>query len=348
MRRFLGAVLVGIGALLLVLAVGLPTFLAPAAAQLPTTLQICKSGSRTDPAGCIPPVDAKASGATYLQLDASGGHINTGDLTDTVEIVPQIDKTAAAVSNGTLDGDAEIWDVYTTARDTAGIKISQTSAEVALNRKTGSAVPWSGQFLADDSQTTVRFSGNEYQFPFNAQAKDYPIFDDNTHTTSIGKYAGTDNVDGLDAYHLVVNVPSTQLTLPQASMSALLTLFAPKATSGKLMYTDDKELWFDPTTGVLLKIRDHQVKTLVADDGTQKVLLDGDFKSIDSETAATVASAMKNDQMLQLVGVFAPIGLAVSGLIILIVGLVLLRAQAANMPDPSAWDENLPEPRHRM
>jgi hypothetical protein len=348
MRRFLGAVLAGIGALLLVLAIGLPTFLAPAVSQLPATLQICKAGSRTDPVGCVPPYDAKATGATYLQFDGAGAHINTGDLVDTVEIVPQTDKTAAAIANGTLDPDAMIWDYYTTTKDSAGAKVAQTSAEIALNRKTGTAVPWSGQFLADDSQSTVHFSGNEFQFPFNAQAKDFPIFDDNTHTTSLAKYTSTDNIDGLDAYHFVVHVPSTQIGLPQPSMSALLQLFAPKATSGKLMYTDDKEIWFDPNTGALVKFRDHQTKTLVADDGTEKTLLDGDFKSVDSETAQFVAMAKKNDQMLQLAGVFAPLGLGLVGLIILITGLLLLRTPRSQLPDASSWDDNPPEPRHRF
>jgi hypothetical protein len=348
MRRFLGAVLAGIGALLLVLAIGLPTFIAPAVSQLPSTLQICKAGSRTDPVGCVPPYDAKATGATYLQIDGSGAHINIGDLIDTVEIVPQTSKTAAAIANGTLDSGAMIWDVYTTTKDTAGAKIAQTSSEVALNRKTGAAVPWSGQFLADDSQSTVRFTGNEYQFPFNTQAKDYPVFDDNTHTTSVAKYTSTDNIDGLDAFHFVIHVPSTQIGLAPANMSALLQFFAPKATSGKLMYTDDKELWVDPNTGALVKFRDHQTKTLVADDGTERLLLDGDFKSVDSETAGFVSYAKKNDQMLQLVGVFAPIGLAVFGLIIMIVGLVLLRTPRAQLPDASSWDDNLPEPRHRF
>jgi hypothetical protein len=348
MRRFLGAVLAGIGAVLLVLAIGLPTLLAPAVSQLPSTLQICKPGSRTDPAGCVPSYDAKATGATYLQFQNGEAHINTGDLIDSVEIVPQTEKTAAAIANGTLDSDAMIWDVYTTTKDSAGVKVAQTSSEVALSRKTGAAVPWSGQFLADDSQSTVQFSGNEYQFPFNARAKDYPVFDDNTHTTFLAKYTSTDNIDGLDTYHLVMHIPSQQIGLPESSMSVLLSLFAPKATGGKLMYTDDKELWFDPNTGALVKFRDHQTKTLVADDGTQKTLLDGDFKSVDSETAQFVAYAKKNDQRLQLVGVFAPIGFAVVGLIVLIVGLVLLRTPAAARPDATAWDDNLPEPRHRF
>ena len=43
MRRFLGAVLVGLGTLLIVLAVGMPTFLEPQVSQLPTNLKACNS-----------------------------------------------------------------------------------------------------------------------------------------------------------------------------------------------------------------------------------------------------------------------------------------------------------------
>jgi hypothetical protein len=58
--------------------------------------------------------------------------------------------------------------------------------------------------------------------------------------------------------------------------------------------------------------------------------------------------AKKNDQMLQLAGVFAPLGLGLVGLIILITGLLLLRTPRSQLPDASSWDDNLPEPRHRF
>jgi hypothetical protein len=347
MRRIMGAVLVGLGALLLVLAIGLPTFLAPAVAQVPSTLQLCNKGSRTDPAGCLPPFDAKATNATYLQFDPAGAHINTGDLVSTLEVVPRLDKTASAITDGSLQKDAQIWDVYSTTKDTGGTPVAKASGEVAVDRKTGAAVPWSGQFLDDDSQEVVTYSGNEYQFPFNAQAKDYAVFDDNLKTTATAKYTSTDSIDGLDAYHLVIHVPSTQIQLPRESIDSLMQLFAPNATSAKLMYTDDKQIWFDPTTGVILKVEDHQTKTFVADDGTSKVFLDGDFKSLDSETAEAVSAAKKNSTQLKLVGVYGPIGFAVIGLILLLVGLVLVRSNVVPQPEPG-WDDNLPEPRHRL
>jgi hypothetical protein len=349
MRRFVGAVLVGLGALLLVLAIGLPTFLAPAVGQIPSTLQPCKAGSRTDPAGCLAPTDAKATNATYLQFDPAGAHINTGDLITTFEIVPQTDKTSNAIADGKLDGDAEIWDVFQTTKDSVGVKVAQQSAELALNRKTGAAVPWEGQFLNDGTEADVKFSGNEYQFPFNTQKQDYAVFDDNVKTTTTAHFRSTDNIDGLDTYHFAAQIPSTELSLPRESIEALMQLFAPNATSAKLMYTDDKEIWVDPSTGVLIKVRDHQTKTFVADDGTTKTLLDGDFQSLDSETAQVVASAKKNGQQLLLVGVYAPIGFGLVGLILLIVGFVLLRAGDGVGPGPdSSWDENLPQSRHRL
>src|SRR5262245_20565307 len=254
MRRFLGAVLVGLGALLVVLAVGLPTFLAPAVGQLPSTLQPCKAGSRTDPPGCLATVDAKAANATYLQFDPAGAHINTGDLITTFEIVPQTDKTANAIADGKLQSDAQIWDIFQTTKDSLAVKVAQQSAELALNRKTGAAVPWEGQFLNDGTEDTVKFSGNEYQFPFNTQKQDYAVFDDNIKTTTTAKFTSTDNIDGLDTYHFVAHIPSTELSLPRQSIDALIQLFAPKATSAKLTYTDDKEIWVDPSTGVLIKV----------------------------------------------------------------------------------------------
>src|SRR5215475_1744512 len=186
MRRFLGAVLAGLGAVLIVLAIGVPIFVVPAVTKLPYDLQPCKTIGVDDPKGCLEPSVVVADGATFLQIDSSGLHIVSGTLQTTVEVVPQPKLTADEQTKGKIGDNDVIWDVAsTTQRADTGAVISQSKSELALNRTTGAANPnWDGQWI-DDSKNkdyNVKFSGQEYKFPFDTQKQDYTYFDDNLRT----------------------------------------------------------------------------------------------------------------------------------------------------------------------
>jgi hypothetical protein len=350
MRRFLGAVLVGLGTLLIVLAVGMPTFLEPQVSQLPTNLKPCNAGSTTDPAGCLPPVTATAVQAAYLQTYNDGSaKVNQGNLIDTVEVKPQPNMTVQEQNAHRIPDTAVIWAVYSTVKDGQGVVIQQTTILIALDRKTGAAVNWSNQYLADGYNQPVTFKGNEFQFPFNTEKKDYAVFDENIKTTVTAKFMGVESVNGLDTYHFHSDVPDTPLDLPQNDLDALGNIFAGGQGGMQVIYSDAKDIWVEPTTGVLIKVRDQQHKVLEDANGKQiQVLLDGDFLTDDSSVKAAVDSANHNVSQLKLVSVYLPIGLGVVGLVLVIVGFLLLRTSSGTAADPGNWDETLPEPRHRL
>jgi hypothetical protein len=350
MRRFLGAVLVGLGTLLIVLAVGMPTFLEPQVSQLPTNLKPCNVGSTTEPAGCLPPVTARAVQAAYLQTyDDGSAKVNSGDLIDTVEVKPQPNMTVSEQNAKRIPDTAEIWAVYATVKDAQGVVIQQTTVLIALDRKTGAAVNWANQYLADGTDQPVTFKGNEFQFPFNTEKKDYAVFDENIKTTVTAKFKAEEDINGLNTYHFQSQVPDTPLDLPQNDLDALGNTFAGGQGGMQVIYSDTKDVWIEPTTGVIIKVRDQQHKVLEDANGKSiQVLLDGDFITEDASVKAAVDSAKSNTSQLKLLGIYLPVTLGIVGLVLLIVGFLLLRSGGSTAADPGNWDETLPEPRHRL
>lgn len=223
---------------------------------------------------------------------------------------------------------------------------------VALDRKTAAFVPWSKQYLDDGTGQKVEFKGNEYQFPFDSQKQNYPYFDENIKTTVTAAYKGEENIDGLDTYHYQVTVPTTPLTLPQDQVAALSEAFANKSSDVDVVYSDTRDIWVDPVTGLVVNLTDKPYKALTkqSDGSTIQVLLDGTFVTNDATIKAAVDSASHNGTQLKVLKIYAPVAFGIIGLILLLVGFLLLRARSedAAAAGTTGWDESLPEPRHRL
>ncbi|HCU52034.1 MAG TPA: DUF3068 domain-containing protein, partial [Micromonosporaceae bacterium] len=121
MKRVVGTVLFGLGVLFVVLAVGLPLYVAPAVTKLPYDLK--KSTSLVE-----------AKNATFLQVKSGTPTIHTSkDLRSTTIVVPQPILTQELQKE--FSDKAVVWDVYSsTARIDNGEKISESSTEIALDR----------------------------------------------------------------------------------------------------------------------------------------------------------------------------------------------------------------------
>jgi hypothetical protein len=295
---------------------------------------------------------ATAEGATFLQIDTTGLHVEKGGLTTTVEIVPQVKLTADEQAKGKIDSNKTIWDAYsTTVRTDNQTVISKSASELAIDRSTGAADPaWDGQWLdtTGGKDYNVHFTDQEYVFPFNTQKQDYKVFDNDTRSAFPARFTSVDNVGGIDTYHFVQQVPDTQLTLDATNLGLLQSTFTPKAGTAKLMYHDSREFWIAPATGQIVKLRDHPVQTFVGDDGTSVTLLDADFSSTAATNDAAVASAKNNAMQISIVTLYAPVGLGIVGLVLLIAGLLLMRRKREPISEGGAWDESLAPPRHRL
>ena len=357
MRRFLGAVLVGLGAFLIVVAVGLPLFVAPAVTKLPYDLQACPAPPAAGPSGCLKPSIVEAQNARFLQLkkDTNGNasiNVDTATLRIAVEVIPNVKLTADEQAAGRLTDDSVVWDVYTTAtRVDTGEVISKSSVEVALDRVSGAAVDWKGQWIDESTEkdTSIAFSDQVYKFPFNTQKKDYKIYDSDVRAASTAKFTSVDTIDGVEAYHFVQQIPDTQVNVAADSVKTLLGRFSPAATSGKVIYRNTREVWVDPVTGAYLKVREQPHQELQPNTGTAVVLLDADLSYTKDTVAGAVSSAKSNGFQLKIVNRYGPIGAGVLGIVFLIGGFLLARRRPApTATEGGAWDESLPAPRRQL
>lgn len=319
MKLRVSAALFGLGILLLVLAVGLPLYVAPAVTRLPYDLEPMTSV-------------AEAKNAQFLQITAEAETVSIevprADLRSTIEVLPQPGLTKDELPKA-LRGDAVIWDVYQTVRRTDNDRdITAYSTQLALYRVSGTAAPWEDQWLKQDDsdgtpQGNIEYSGLTYKFPFGAEKKDYPLFDRDLKKTFPVAFVGTETVEGIEVYRYEQRIEEQELYTPEESLQVLLGAFAPEATTGKVIYRNTRTYWVDPVTGVWIDARDQPRKELRPDVGPTTVLLDADFNYTEDTISSTVESVKKNRLQISLVKLWAPIAAAVLGLIALAVGLWL-------------------------
>ncbi|WP_433551940.1 DUF3068 domain-containing protein [Micromonospora zamorensis] len=335
-HRATGAVLFGSGVLLLALAAGLVFVVKPAMTKLPYDLEASTSV-------------AEAKGATFLHITNGAIAIRQGDLKSTVLVTPNREQTANL--SGDLDGDTVVWTVGQTVNrtDTKEL-VNAYGAMLALDRVSGAAAKWDGQYLDDTgTREKVSFAGQVYKFPFNTEKRSYDVFDRDLRKSLPAEFKGTEDVDGLEAYRFEQVITDQQLNLAADRVALLLGALAPGATQGKMTYSNTRTLWIDPVTGSYVKVREQQSKTLVPDVGTPVSLLNADFVYNDATVEASVKRADESRSQLAILGVYAPIGLAVLALLLIVAGLLVTRrggaasaAEARHRADPVPADDPAP------
>ncbi|GAB2600028.1 hypothetical protein Aab01nite_65710 [Paractinoplanes abujensis] len=333
MRARWGAVLFGIGVFAVVIAAGCAFYVAPSVARLPYDLALCKPDQSSD---CLRPSVAEAKDAKFLQT--KGGPdvptpvvaVQTGTLRSTTEISPQVDLTAEEIKND----DTVIWNGYGTVKwvETDEM-VSQYKAGLAIDRDTAAAVDWSDQFLQDageDAPSEVNFAGQLYKFPFGTEKKDYEYFDRDLRKAAPIQYQGTEEIDGLETYKFQQTIPDTPLNFTEERLKGLLATFAPDAAGGQVNYSNTRTIWVEPVSGTFIKVQEQQKKTLIPETGAPTALLDGNFIYTDETVANNVKSAGETKSSVLLISRYLPIGLAVLGALLLIIGLVMVTTGRRN------------------
>ncbi|MFF0367934.1 DUF3068 domain-containing protein [Micromonospora sp. NPDC005087] len=315
-HRAIGAVLFGGGVLLLALAAGLVFVVKPAMTKLPYDLEASTSV-------------AEAKGATFLQIANGAIAINQGDLKSTVLVTPNREQTANL--SGDLEGDTVVWTVgQTVDRTDTKELVNAYGATLALDRVSGAAVDWDGQYLDDTgTREKVTFAGQVYKFPFNTEKRSYDVFDRDLRKALPAEFKGTEDVNGLEAYRFEQVITDQQLNLAADRIGLLLGALAPGATQGTMTYSNTRTLWVDPVTGSYVKVREVQSKALVPDVGTPISLLKADFTYNDATIEASVERANESRGQLTILGVWAPIGVAVLALLLIVAGLLVARRGGA-------------------
>ncbi len=313
MKRVVGIALFGLGVLLLVLAIGLPIYVAPAVTKLPYDLE--KSTSQVE-----------AKNATVLQITAGVPTIHTNkDLISTTTVVPQPKLTNELQSE--FKDKAVVWDVYSsTARVDNGEKVSESSTEIALDRVSGVPVAWSGAFVNDGTKTTTKFTGQIYKFPFHTEKKDYAFWDGEMGSDAPpAKFEAVETIGGLEVYRFKQTVPWFKTATDDTSRKVLISNFAKTATTGDIWYRNTRTLWVEPVTGQFLNVREQREQEFRDDKGGTTTLLRADFNYTKKTQDNSVSGAGENKTLIQAISLYAPIGFGLLGLVLVVVGPLMMR-----------------------
>ncbi len=137
------------------------------------------------------------------------------------------------------------------------VDLTYSDAGVSFDRRTGETTNCCGDFistgdLADpESQQPMTFKGLYFKFPFDVQQQDYLWWDSDVQRADPIKFQKVDEVDGLRVYVFQQQIGPE----PLDSIEAPASLFSAGATgdvTATEMYSNTRTLWVEPVTGVII------------------------------------------------------------------------------------------------
>jgi hypothetical protein len=330
--RVIGTVLFSFGVLALVFAGGLAFVVAPTAKQLPYDMELTQSV-------------AEAPNARFMQITNGQVAVNTATLRSTVTVQPDSDSTAKL--SGDLDGNALVWVAGQQVQrtDTSEL-ISAYSTSLAVDRKTGAAQEWDGQWLDTGSdRQPVKYEGQIYKFPFGTEQTTYKIFDRDILAARDAKFVKTEEIQGLETYQFTQELANETQEVPKDRLAVILGSLIPGATDGSVKYSNTRTVWVEPNTGAFIRVQEQQKKQLVATDGRSVDILDATFAYTDDTVTKSANTAKDNIFLLNLVSLWGPIALVVLGLVLAVIGGLLIArgSRTAPVAVPAHWAGS---PRH--
>ncbi|MEC3958269.1 DUF3068 domain-containing protein [Nocardia sp. CDC153] len=351
-RRTVACVLVGLGAMLLVAAIMIPTYTISRLAKTPLDLEITTVATNPQ------------TGAPSEVLDAKSLTSPTGSA-KVDQNVPLVSQRFLTVENPANASEMTIQAGQTLRRtDKQGDTglLTATIDRVTIDRKTGEPVESvdggpNGSIAVtvdkkgDSVMDPVQHTGLQYRFPIGTDKKTYPYFDLNVRKSFDINYVDETEINNLKVYHFQMTVPVTDLSTVANSPTNKLTLPAAKwgvdgdgdVTMARY-YTNVRDLWVEPETGTVIKGQE-QIHLFYARSGDKpevtalKSTLVFDENTIESQ----ISVAKDNMDKLSLYGRILPIILGVLGLIFLIVG-ILFGILGKNDNGPTVVRRSAPAP----
>ena len=302
MRRNLGYVLVGLGGLLLTVAV-LALVWAPGVVK------------KT-------PLDVESK----TVYEGEGGKINTATGEFDVGPVYAVQETKADSDNSSAD---HVLFVETSCLvvDTGGerVCVDDTDPNLLTADIDIFATDRTSALAVDDENLPENAGPHEgliNKWPFDVEKKTYPYWDGLVGRPVDMVYEATETIDGLETYRFVATVEDEPVDVAEG-------------VSGT--YTNVVTVNVDPKTGAIVKGGQDQQRYL--DDGTQ--VLDVDIEWTAETIQDAVDDAKANGQLLTMLLRVVPILGFVAGALFVLAGLLLLRRGRSGRPDDDGHHEGV-------
>jgi hypothetical protein len=306
MRRDVGAVLAGLGTLLIVMAVVLPTYIVGQVVKFPLreyeTATLTGTGMSYFSATKVAPVTGVDIRATYtIKGDAAAGSSSTA-----------------------------VWNEFSYVYDTTNHQpVQMMTRRFAFDRKTAELVNCCDANVNNNPR--IRQSGVVgYVFPINTQPRTYQVFDTTLNKPVPFRYAGTASVGGIRTYKFTEDVPPTRIG------------FSPLSSTQPEYYQIHLTYWVDPVTGALLNVNEDQ-KVFLRDPATgaqTTVLFGGDLQATPASVREIVRLDSDGRNKLTLLTVTLPIVIGIAGAAALTAGILLARRPREKLalasPEPAA------------
>jgi hypothetical protein len=212
-----------------------------------------------------------------------------------------------------------VWDSFTSTVDTAdGGVITATQERIALDRVTGQSTNCCGE--------NPRHQGLTLKFPFGTKKQTYQFWDGPASRALPAVFTREETIQDVKVYRFEQRID--RLTLGSQELPGSLAGDPSVATvQTNIVYSNVKTIWVEPTTGIIVKGQQDVSQVLETTGGQQVLtLLDAVLTYDDATVDANAADAADSIGQLRLLSTILPIGAVLLGLVLLVVGLVLLRA----------------------
>jgi Porin PorA len=319
-RRVLVFVLLGLGVFAVALGLALRLYAYPRLAKAPLEPRSVSV--------------ATGSGITALVFAKSGNAIAP-------EVRHNLNLTANRFVAGDVSqpevvagGDVASWIEAVEIVDQNGNRIKATERQLCVDRHTNEAVePCSKRYVRTNTnprtfelitEENVPQPGLNFKFPFDTERRSYQLYDLTIRAAAEAKFDGTEEIDGLDVYRFVQDIPPTKIEtrpVPGSLVGSTET-----TVDADMYYQNRRTVWVEPETGQIVKGQEQQRQELVPagqSQGQGTVVFDGTLTFNDETVTKNVSDAKDNKAKLWLL-TGLPIFLWIGGGVLIVAALVLL------------------------
>lgn len=317
----LSLILLGLGTFLLVLAPMLAWYVTPRAA--------------------VNPID----------IDTTAVYRGTGSVfdTDKIETVPDqritvTQRVRGDVAASERSGDA-VWDVITTVDTDKSLPaadphdaLDYTPHRWVMDRRTTRPVHCCGEKPYIEGEAYLKF-------PFDVQKRSYQWWDNTGGTTVTMRYDGTEKIQGYTGYRFTATVGPRKVGTRLVPGSLVDEPNRPQVLAEEWYSNHGFKLVVDQRTGRVIYAQTGPRRTLRAPGGDKDaaVLLDSEKIAFTTATQKeAVRQARQDTDRLRLVGTTLPIGAAVAGFALAVVGVVLVVRGRKRPEEPGTVE--MPQP----